>query len=203
FTGAINSKAGRFELADSGTLFLDEIGDISLSVQTKLLRVLETRQFERVGGNKTISINVRIIAATNKDLLAEIRKGNFREDLFYRINVVNIHLPALRERMDDFPLLLDHFIKKYNERFSKNVTHFSPDAFRLIEGYGWPGNIRELENVIEHCFVLCRCDVIQKEHLPDRIKHFALIKNSTAPNIVQDAERNMIINVLKKYKGNR
>ncbi|MBS4034744.1 MAG: sigma 54-interacting transcriptional regulator [Ignavibacterium sp.] len=203
FTGAINSKVGRFELANNGTLFLDEIGDISLPVQTKLLRVLETRQFERVGGNKTININVRIIAATNKDILAEISKGSFREDLFYRINVMNIHLPPLRERMGDFPLLLNHFIKKYNERFTKTVTNFSPETYNLLQDYKWPGNIRELENVIEHCFVLCKSDIIKTEHLPDRIKNSSLFKVSKSNNLVQDAEETMILNALKKHSGNR
>ncbi|HSL88401.1 MAG TPA: sigma 54-interacting transcriptional regulator [Ignavibacteriaceae bacterium] len=203
FTGAINLKVGRFEFANNGTLFLDEIGDISLSIQTKLLRVLETRQFERVGGNKTININVRIIAATNKDLPTEISKGNFREDLFYRINVMNIHLPPLRERMADFPFLLNHFIKKYNERFSKTVTNFSPETYNLLQDYPWPGNIRELENVIEHCFVLCKCDIIKTEHLPERIKHSSLFKVSKTNNLVQDAEKKMIMNALKKHKGNR
>lgn len=203
FTGAINSKVGRFELANNGTLFLDEIGDISLPIQTKLLRVLETRQFEKVGGNKTIDIKVRIIAATNKDILTEISKGNFREDLFYRINVMNIHLPPLRERMDDFPLLVNHFIKKYNQKFSKNVTHFSPNAFDFLQNYSWPGNIRELENVIEHCFVVCRCDIIQTEHLPDRIKHKSLTEGTNTSNLIHNAERNLIIEVLKKHNGNK
>ncbi len=203
FTGAINSKIGRFELAHNGTLFLDEIGDISLPVQTKLLRVLETRQFERVGGNKSVNINVRIIAATNKNILQEIRERRFREDFFYRINVVNIHLPSLRERMDDFPLLVSHFIKKYNERFSKSVSHFSPDAFDLLQNFSWPGNIRELENVIEHCFVLCRSDVIQLEHLPERIKHNKISDISVTNSGIEDFEKEMIIRVLKKNNGSR
>lgn len=174
-----------------------------MPIQTKLLRVLETRQFERVGGNKTININVRIIAATNKDILAEISKGSFREDLFYRINVMNIHLPPLRERMGDFPLLLNHFIKKYNERFTKTVTNFSPETYNLLQDYKWPGNIRELENVIEHCFVLCKSDIIKTEHLPDRIKNSNLFKVSKSNNLVQDAEETMIVNALKKHSGNR
>ncbi len=203
FTGAISTKVGRFELAHNGTLFVDEVGDISLPVQTKLLRVLETRQFERVGGNKSISMNVRIIAATNKDLLKEISEGRFREDLYYRINVINIHLPPLRDRMDDFPLLINHFIKKYNDKFSKMITHFSPDAYELLENYSWPGNIRELENVIEHCFVLCKCDVIRKEHLPERIKHSAKREPLLGKNPIEDAERKMILDVLNKHNGNR
>ncbi len=203
FTGAVNSKTGRFELANNGTLFLDEIGDISPQVQTKLLRVLETRQFERVGGNKVININVRIIAATNKEIIKEIEEGRFREDLYYRINVMNIHLPPLRERMDDFPLLVSHVIKKYNEKFSKNVTHFSPDAFDFLQNYSWPGNIRELENVIEHCFVVCRSDIIQIEHLPDRIKHISITKGINTSNLIQNVERNLLIEVLKKHNGNK
>jgi PAS domain S-box-containing protein len=203
FTGAINSKIGRFELANNGTLFLDEIGDISLQVQTKLLRVLETHQFERVGGNKVIKINVRIIAATNKDILKEINEGRFREDLYYRINVMNIHLPPLRERMDDFPLLVNHFINKYNKKFLKNVTHFSPNAFDFLQNYSWPGNIRELENVIEHCFVVCKYDVIQTEHLPDRIKLKSFAEGDNTTNLIQNAERNLLIEVLKKHNGNK
>jgi PAS domain S-box-containing protein len=203
FTGAINSKIGRFELANNGTLFLDEIGDISLQVQTKLLRVLETHQFERVGGNKVIKINVRIIAATNKDILKEINEGRFREDLYYRINVMNIHLPPLRERMDDFPLLVNHFINKYNKKFLKNVTHFSPNAFDFLQNYSWPGNIRELENVIEHCFVVCKYDVIQTEHLPDRIKLKSFAEGNNTTNLIQNAERNLLIEVLKKHNGNK
>jgi PAS domain S-box-containing protein len=203
FTGAINSKIGRFELAHNGTLFLDEIGDISLHIQTKLLRVLESRQFERVGGNKSINIDVRIIAATNKDLLNEIKEGRFREDFYYRINVINIHLPPLRERMDDFPLLVNHFIKKYNERFSRNISCFSPEAYNFLQDYSWPGNIRELENVIEHCFILCRGDIIQVEHLPDRIKNKFSNEILKTNNVIQNAERNIIIEILEKHKGNK
>lgn len=203
FTGAINTKIGRFELAHKGTLFLDEIGDISLPVQTKLLRVLETRQFERVGGNKAININVRIIAATNKNLSQEIQERRFREDFYYRINVINIHIPPLRDRMDDFPLLVNHFIKKYNERFSKKVTHFSPEAYNLLEGYQWPGNIRELENVIEHCFVLCRGDIIQPGHIPERIKQQKSKQEIATTNMIQNAEKKMIIDALSRFNGNR
>jgi PAS domain S-box-containing protein len=203
FTGAINTKIGRFELAHKGTLFLDEIGDISLPVQTKLLRVLETRQFEKVGGNKAININVRIIAATNKNLLHEIQERRFREDLYYRINVINIHIPPLRGRMDDFPLLVNHFIKKYNERFSKKVTHLSPEAYNILEGYQWPGNIRELENVIEHCFVLCRGDIIQPGHIPERIKYQKPKQEIVTASVIQNAEKQMIIDALSKYNGNR
>ncbi|MFO7525288.1 MAG: sigma 54-interacting transcriptional regulator [Ignavibacteriaceae bacterium] len=203
FTGAINTKIGRFELAHKGTLFLDEIGDISLPVQTKLLRVIETRQFEKVGGNKAININVRIIAATNKNLLHEIQEKRFREDFYYRINVINIHIPPLRERMDDFPLLVNHFIKKYNERFSKKVTHFSPEAYKILESYHWPGNIRELENVIEHSFVLCQGEIIQSGHIPERIKQQRPKHEIVSTNMIQDAEKQMILDALAKFNGNR
>lgn len=207
FTGAIKSKIGRFELAQNGTLFLDEIGDLSITVQTKLLRVLETKEIERVGSNKPIKINTRIIAATNKDLEIEIEAGRFREDLYYRINVMNIHLPPLRERKDDLPILVNHFIEKFNEKFKRNIKHFSSSAFDILMDYNWPGNIRELENVIEHCFVLCGSDVIQIEHLPKRLReeNFNSITKNTSGNLnhLKDAERNIIINTLKKHNGNR
>jgi transcriptional regulator with PAS, ATPase and Fis domain len=207
FTGAIKTKIGKFELAKEGTLFLDEIGDLSLAVQTKLLRVLETKEIERVGGNKVIKLEVRIIAATNKNLNDEIAKGNFREDLFYRINVINIHLPPLRERMDDFPLIVNHFIELFNKKFNKEIKHFSSQAFDILVDYDWPGNIRELENVIEHCFVLCSGKIIQVECLPKRLREqkkkisTTLIHNPI--NGFHDVERKLIISVLEKNNGNR
>jgi len=207
FTGAIKSKVGRFELAQNGTLFLDEIGDLSITVQTKLLRVLETKEIERVGANKTIKIDTRIIAATNKDLEKEIEAGRFREDLYYRINVMNIHLPPLRERKDDLPILVNHFIEKFNSKFGRNIKHFSSSAFDILIDYKFPGNIRELENVIEHCFVLCNSDVIQIEHLPKRLREgiFHLVANNVSNNLshIKDAEKNIIINILQKHNGNR
>lgn len=206
FTGAVKSKIGRFELAQGGTIFLDEIGDLSVSVQTKLLRVLETREFERVGGNKPIKMDVRIIAATNKILSDEISEGRFRADLFYRINVVNIHLPPLRERMDDFPLLINHFISKFNKKFGKNIKQFSSSAYDILLEQEWEGNIRELENVIEHCFVICSSEIIQLECLPKRLRegeHNKLTHNTNSPLGFKDAERQLLISVLKKNNGNR
>lgn len=207
FTGAIKTKVGRFELSRGGTLFLDEIGDLSISVQTKLLRILETREFERVGGNKTIKMDTRIIAATNKNLIDEISGGKFREDLFYRINVINIHLPSLRERMDDFPLLINHFILHFNERFGKNIKRFSSSAYDLLTEYNWPGNIRELENVIEHCFILCSGEIIQIEHLPKRLREkpreTKMEKSNTSLNNFKEAEKEIIISILKKHNYNR
>lgn len=203
FTGAINTKIGKFELAQSGTLFLDEIGDISLPIQTKLLRVLDTRQFERVGGNKTIKMNARIIVATNRVLQDEIEARRFRKDLFYRINVINIHLPPLRERMDDFPLLVNHFIKHFNEKFSIFIVRFSPEAYDLLTKHDWAGNVRELENVIEHSFVLCGGDVIRMECLPERIRVATYNGHATTPSTIKGAEKTVILNVLKKHKGSR
>jgi len=207
FTGAIKTKIGKFELAKGGTLFLDEIGDLSLSVQTKFLRVLESREFERVGGNKTIKVEARIIAATNKHLSEEISSGRFREDLFYRINVINIHLPPLRERMDDLPLIVNHFIELFNKKFNKEIRQFSSQAFDILMEYEWPGNIRELENVIEHCFVLCNGKIIQVECLPKRLREqkkiILLSSNAIQKNGFKDVERELIISVLEKHNGNR
>lgn len=207
FTGAIKTKIGKFELAQGGTLFLDEIGDLSIAVQTKLLRVLETREFERVGGNKLIKMDTRIIAATNKNLSEEIANGRFREDLFYRINVINIHLPPLRERMDDLPLIINHFIESFNQRFNKNIKQFSSAAFDILMEYNWPGNIRELENVIEHCFVLCSGDIIQVECLPKRLREQKYkksnLQDSNSKKSFNDAERELIISVLEKNNQNR
>jgi PAS domain S-box-containing protein len=207
FTGAIKTKIGKFELAKGGTLFLDEIGDLSLVVQTKFLRVLESREFERVGGNKTIKVEARIIAATNKNLAAEIETGKFREDLFYRINVINIHLPPLRDRMDDLPLIVNHFIELFNKKFNKEIRQFSSQAFDILMDYKWPGNIRELENVIEHCFVLCNEKTIQIECLPKRLrenkKKISASAISNTKNGFKDVERELIISVLNKYNGNR
>ena len=207
FTGAIKSKTGRFESAHMGTLFLDEIGDLSLAVQTKLLRVLETREFERVGGSKTIRMDTRIIVATNKNLAHEISAGKFREDLFYRINVINIHLPPLRERKDDLPLLVNHFIDLFNERFGKKIKQLSSSAYDIISEYNWPGNIRELENVIEHCFILCGGEIIQVEHLPKRLRtakyNTEIQKNVYGINNVREAEKEMILTALQNNKWNR
>ena len=163
FTGATALRKGRFELADTGTLFLDEIGDIPLSLQAKLLRVLQERNFERVGGVKPISVDVRIITATNRDLKDEVDKGNFREDLYYRFNVLHIHLPPLRERADDIPMLAEHFIKKFAKLLNKPDLSISGDALRYLTGLPWEGNVRELENTIERAGILCSGDVIQTE----------------------------------------
>jgi PAS domain S-box-containing protein len=204
FTGAIKNKTGRFELAKDGTLFLDEIGDLSSQIQVKLLRVLETKQFEQVGGIEPITLNARIIAATNKDLKKEIETGRFREDLLFRINVINIDLPPLRERMEDFPILVNHFIELFNEKLKKKIAGISAEAFRLLTKYNWPGNIRELENVIEHGFVLCQGEIIQLEHLPEKlINRIETFENKNKPSPIIEAEKKLILDTLEKYKGNK
>jgi transcriptional regulator with GAF, ATPase, and Fis domain len=169
FTGALKQRKGRFEIADGGTLFLDEIGDISLGVQVKLLRILQERQFERVGGNATISIDVRLICATQKDLKEEIRKSTFREDLYYRLNVVPIHLPPLRERREDILLLAEHFVDKFSKKMGKEIAGLSQDAKTLLLRYQFPGNIREIENMLERAIALIKGKVIQAEDLPEEV----------------------------------
>jgi nitrogen regulation protein NR(I) len=166
FTGAVGAKPGRFELAHGGTLFLDEIGEIPVEMQVKLLRVLQESEFERVGGIKTIKVDVRLVTATNRDLAAELATGGFREDLYYRLNVVPIHLPPLRDRREDIPLLVGHFITKFNDRLRKEITHIEPAAVDRLVSYNWQGNIRELENVIERTMLFCEGSVIRLVNLP-------------------------------------
>jgi DNA-binding NtrC family response regulator len=168
FTGAIRDKAGRAEVADGGTLFLDEIGEMPLSIQAKLLRFLEEKRFERVGSTEPIEVDVRIIAATNQDLRVRIRKQLFREDLYYRLNVVSIELPPLRERRDDVPLLIAHFLRTAHGANGESAG-ISQEAMKLLERYDWPGNVRELKNAIEHAAILTRGKVILPEHLPSHI----------------------------------
>jgi transcriptional regulator with PAS, ATPase and Fis domain len=176
-------------------------------VQTKLLRVLETKEVEKVGSNKTTKIDARIIAATNKNLEKEIEVGNFREDLYYRINVMNIQLPPLRNRKDDLPILVNYFIESFNTKFKRNIKHFSSSAFDILMEFNWPGNIRELENVIEHCFVLCNSEIIQVEHLPKKLRQFDVQSVSTnlksSLSNIQKFEKEVIINTLKKHNGNK
>ncbi|MBN1633349.1 MAG: sigma 54-interacting transcriptional regulator [Ignavibacteria bacterium] len=207
FTGAVKTKIGKFEIAKGGTLFLDEIGDLSGAVQTKLLRVIETREYERVGGNDILKLDARIIVATNKNLNEEIKSGKFREDLFYRINVINIHLPPLRERLDDLPLLVNSFITKYNHIFNKSIKHFSTAAYDKLLHYDYRGNIRELENIVEHCFILCDSDIIEPEHLPERIRGFEKPvtdeNNINSREVFREKEKEIIINLLRKNNGSR
>ena len=169
FTDAKKDKLGRFAQAQDGTIFLDEIGDVSPAIQIRLLRVLENRMYEPLGATETIQTNARVIAATHQDLEERVRKGKFREDLFFRINVVKLTLPLLAERKEDIPLLVNHFIDRFNHLNDKNVVGISREAMAAFMLYNWPGNVRELENAIEHAFVLCRRDLIRRKHLPDRV----------------------------------
>jgi two-component system, NtrC family, response regulator AtoC len=177
FTGAVSSKPGRFELANGGTLFLDEIGEIPIEMQVKLLRALQESEFERVGGIKTIRIDVRLVAATNRDLKKLIANGTFREDLFYRLNVVPIRLPALRERTVDIPLLVEHFLVKFNERLKKRVEGVEAEAMETLVAYPWPGNIRELENVIERAVLFCDTQKLRASDLPPEIRGIPAMAN--------------------------
>jgi two-component system response regulator AtoC len=177
FTGATTSKPGRFELADSGTLFLDEIGEIPVEMQVKLLRAIQESEFERVGGLKTIKVDVRLITATNRDLEQEIARGNFREDLFYRLNVVPLQIPPLRKRTGDIPFLVQHVIKKFNERLKKSITGISDEALAALESHTWPGNIRELENVLERTILFCKGDRIERADL-----QLVLAPSSSSPS---------------------
>lgn len=166
FTGAVRDRVGRFEAADGGTILLDEIGDISFRLQQRLLRVLQEREFERVGDTRPIKVDVRVIAATNRDLAARAKSGQFREDLYYRLNVLRIQLPPLREHAEDIPLLVDHFCKRYNETFKKDGLGLAPETMDIIMNHRWPGNVRELENCLERAFIVCHDPVILPKHLP-------------------------------------
>ncbi len=170
FTGAVEQKIGRFEAADGGIVFLDEVSEIDPSVQVKLLRVLETRSFERVGGTEPVDVDIRLVAATNRDLRQMVDDGDFREDLYYRLDVLNIHLPPLRDRRDDVPLLLAHFLEIYNAENGKQIAGLTPDAVKILEAYDWPGNVRQLKNCVERMVVLCRNDRIGVKDIPAEIR---------------------------------
>ena len=170
FTGAVARRRGRFEMAHGGTLFLDEIGELSLDLQVKLLRVLQERTFERVGGTEAVHVDIRLLTATNRELAAAVEQGVFREDLYYRLNVVQVHMPALRERREDIPLLAIHFLNHYARENGKEVTGFTPEALEFLSAYEWPGNVRQLENTMERCVVLCQGQTIGVEDLPAEIR---------------------------------
>jgi transcriptional regulator with GAF, ATPase, and Fis domain len=204
FTGAIRQKSGRFEQAHGGTVFLDEIGEIPLSAQIKLLRVLQTQKFERVGGEKTIAVNVRILAATNKNLMEEVKKGNFREDLYYRLNVIPIHLPPLRERRNDIPLLARHFLERFAAAQGKGIVEFSPEAMRLILDYAWPGNVRELENIVEHATVLAKSGRIEALDLPAVLRAVAVSPGEArAPSTIVEHEKKLLREALEDCGWNK
>jgi Nif-specific regulatory protein len=206
FTDARAQKKGRFELAHGGTLFLDEVGELTLSTQVKLLRVLQEREFERVGGVQPIKVNVRLIAATNKDLEAAVRESSFREDLYYRLNVFNIYLPPLRERKPDILLLADHFVEKYAAEHGKDVRRIATTAIDMLMSYHWPGNVRELENSIERAVLVCEGGVIHGHHLPPTLQTAEV--SGTLPRValesaVESFEKDLILDALKTARGNR
>jgi Nif-specific regulatory protein len=208
FTGAVERKLGRFEWAHGGTIFLDEIGDFSLNLQVKLLRVIQTKEFERVGGRETIKSNVRIIVATNKNLEEEIKGGGFREDLYYRINVFPIFLPPLRERKDDIMLLADNFLEKFAKENNKHITRISTPAIEMLTSYHWPGNVRELENCVERAVLMCNEDVIRSEHLPPSLQMNRKViidtgSKMTLTEIIENKEKEIIMDTLKKVGGSQ
>ena len=201
FTGAIRRKVGRFELAHGGTIFLDEIGEVSPPTQILLLRVLQDHRFERVGGEETLEVDVRVIAATNKNLMEEMKKGTFREDLYYRLNVIPIFVPPLRERKDDIPLLASHFLQKFTHEKKKEVASISPEVMETLLAHSWPGNVRELENTLEHAIIIAKKDKI----LPKDLPQYLLQKPLPAQHLVslQDYERSLILKTLEETNWNK
>jgi Nif-specific regulatory protein len=206
FTGAESRKKGRFELAEGGTLFLDEIGEVNPSTQIKLLRVLQEREFERLGGTETIKANVRLLAATNKDLERALADGSFREDLYYRLNVFTIFVPPLRERKADLLLLADHFLEKLSHEHSKVIKRISTPAIDMLMSYHWPGNVRELENVLERAVLVCDGQVIHAHHLPPSLQtaeSSGTVTRVSLADAVDAYEKDLIQDALKTTRGNR
>ncbi len=202
FTGAIRRKKGRFELADGGTIFLDEIGEIPPPTQLLLLRVLQERKFERVGGEQTVEVDVRLIAATNRDLSKEMMEGRFREDLYYRLNVIPIVVPPLGEREDDIPLLAKHFLDMYASSSKKAIRGFSEEVMKIFLSYNWPGNVRELQNVVEHAVILTKDEVITENDLPQNLR-WAVPRAEEATRSLKETEKSLILKVLKEVRGNK
>ncbi len=214
FTGAAERRLGKFELANRGTIFLDEIGDMSVSTQSKLLRVLQEQKFERLGGTETLAVDVRIISATHRDLEEEIEEGRFREDLYYRINVVNIKLPPLRNRREDIPLLVNRFLQYFSEKHQKRIVSISSEAARLLVSYNWPGNVRQLKNVIESTVVLTDNEVLNTQDLPEEIRHpenntvtlknidYGLSFRDAKRMLIENFERDFITKKLEEFSGN-
>jgi two-component system response regulator HydG len=210
FTGAVGRRPGRFELAHGGSIFLDEIGEMTPSTQAKLLRVLQEREIEPLGSTKTIKVDIRILSATNKDLKEEVKRGMFREDLFYRLNVVPILVPTLRERKEDIPLLIDHFLKIYNEKNGRSLKGFHPRALDAMMRYSWPGNIRELENVVERAVILTRDEHVSLPELPEPIAQAVeeplpwKVREGIRPGMtIREMEKELILVTLEHNDGNR
>jgi PAS domain S-box-containing protein len=203
FTGAAADHRGRFSLADSGTIFLDEIGDVSPALQVRLLRVLQEKTFEPLGGTRTEKVDVRVIAATNHNLKKLVSDGTFREDLFYRINVVSLSIPPLRERREDIPLLVEHLIDHFNRLQGKEVAHAAPETLNILMNHKFPGNVRELMNIIEHAFVLCPGGVLLPEHLPDPLRPGVAARRKSSPLSLSELEAELIREALAKNSHNR
>jgi len=203
FTDARQDKPGRFALAQNGTLFLDEIGDISLPVQVRLLRVLQERAYEPLGSNKPVATNARVIAATHRKLERLIREEKFREDLYFRINVFKVTLPRLADRKEDIPLLVDHFIERFNHQRGRSVTGMVPEALAALMLHDWPGNVRELENAVEHAFILCRDDIIRVEDLPEHLIPLGKPASMPAGLTLQDIEKMAIFQALRRNHGKK
>jgi two-component system NtrC family response regulator len=208
FTGAVQRRIGRFEEADGGTLFLDEIGDLSPAIQVKLLRILQEKEFQRLGSNLNLKTDVRVIAATHRHLEEAMEKGHFREDLYYRLNVISVILPPLRERREDIPLLIDHFLKKYSKENQKPISDISKEARTLLLRHTYPGNVRELENLIERAVVLCREEVITTQDLPFHLREErserlweSSQKEKTLPESLEEIERDLIFKALHEHQG--
>jgi transcriptional regulator with PAS, ATPase and Fis domain len=209
FTGAIAEKKGLFEIADKGTFFMDEIGDISANLQSKLLRVIQEGVIKKVGGTQDIKIDVRLIAATNRDLTKEVDRGSFRRDLYYRISVVEIHIPALRERRDDIPILAEFFLRRFAQKINKDITDFSPGAIKLLNEYDWPGNVRELENEIERAVILTENPSLAPDDLSERLRSGGInlkieeIKTRSLKGVIGTYERKIIAEVLGEMHWNK
>ena len=214
FTGAAERRSGKFELANKGTIFLDEIGDMSISTQSKLLRVLQEQKFERLGGAETLAVDVRIISATHRDLEEEIEEGRFREDLYYRIKVVNIKIPPLRHRREDIPLLVNRFIQYFSEKHQKHIASISSDAMKILISYNWPGNVRQLKNIIESAVVLANKETLDTTDMPEEIKHpennamtlknvnYNLSFRDAKKLLIENFERDFIKKKLEEFSGN-
>jgi transcriptional regulator with PAS, ATPase and Fis domain len=201
FSGAIRDKKGRFELAHQGTIFLDEVAELPKLLQVKLLRFLQAGRFEKVGGEKTVAVNVRVVSATNKNLKKEVKKGTFREDLFYRLNVIPIHIPPIRERKSDIPLLVDHFLSKAPMVKGQRPVRIAQEALNMLMDYSWPGNVRELQNAVQFAIVRCKGKVIRPDDLPLELKDVVCEKPKRGPVRKLDAE--MVKAALVKTGGNK
>jgi transcriptional regulator with PAS, ATPase and Fis domain len=211
FTGAVERKQGLLEVADGGTLFLDEIGEFPLSLQPKLLRALQDRRFRRIGGTLELESDVRLVAATNRDLSALIAVGKFREDLYYRLNVVTLHVPPLRERVQDIPLLALHFLRRFAQEMGRSIHGIGPEALRMLQNHDWPGNVRELQNVIERGVLFCSGDTLLAEHLPEALSGRSLAPDSALPSdldsgrplpeLLEQVERDLICKALVQARG--